>query len=169
MQKPGRSTRRAGRICRKDGHHGSLRESFKPYLHSTNNHVHHNIIIDYLEVLSDGAPLYSWSSGMGNLYYNNLMKRRMTSIEGQKWVFAIYMDDNVDGAVLSGNIVWSQTHPGVIFHNKGVNMWSGNVQSFPEKPAGFDSLADRDRPSGNAGRGLAGDPAGRSTASHETQ
>ena len=115
-------------------------ESFKPYLHSTNNHVHHNIIIDYLEVLSDGAPLYSWSSGMGNLYYNNLMKRRMTTIEGQKWVFAVYMDDNADGAVLFGNIVWSQTHPGVIFHNKGVNMWSGNVQSFPEKPAGFDSL-----------------------------
>ncbi|HSQ76815.1 MAG TPA: right-handed parallel beta-helix repeat-containing protein [Bacteroidota bacterium] len=116
------------------------RENFKPYLHSTSNMVHHNVIIDYLEVLSDGAPLYSWSTGMGNLYYDNVMKRRMTSIEGQKWVFAIYMDDNVDGAVVSGNIVWSQTHPGVIFLNKGQNMWSGNVQSFPGKPGGFDSL-----------------------------
>jgi hypothetical protein len=116
------------------------RETFKPYLHSTNNRVHHNIIVEYLEVLSDGAPLYAWSTGMGSLYYDNIMKRRGTSIEGQKWVFAIYMDDGVDGAVLTGNIVWAQTHPGVIFHNKGLNMWSGNVQSFPEKPDGFDSL-----------------------------
>jgi hypothetical protein len=116
------------------------RESFKPYLHSSNNTVHHNIILEYLQVLSDGAPLYSWSSGMGNLYYHNLMKRRPTAIEGQKWVFAIYMDDHVDGAVVFGNVVWSQTHPGVIFLNKGVNMWSGNEHRFPEKPARFDSL-----------------------------
>ncbi len=116
------------------------RETFKPYLHSTNNKVHHNIIFNYLEVLSDGAPLYAWSTGMGSLYYENIMKRRATSIEGQKWVFAIYMDDGVDGAVLTGNIVWAQTHPGVIFHNKGMNMWSGNVHRFPEKPDGFDSL-----------------------------
>ena len=116
------------------------RESFKPYLHSTNNKVHHNIVFDYLEVLSDGAPLYAWSTGMGSLYYNNIMKRRSTSIEGQKWVFALYMDDNVDGAVLTGNIVWAQTHPGVIFLNKGQNMLSGNVHSFPEKPEGFDEL-----------------------------
>ena len=116
------------------------KENFKPYLHSTNNKVHHNIIFDYLEVLSDGAPLYAWSTGMGSLYYNNIMKRRTTSIEGQKWVFAVYMDDNVDGAVLTGNIVWAQTHPGVIFLNKGQNMWSGNVHSFPAKPEGFDSL-----------------------------
>jgi len=116
------------------------RESFKPYLHSTDNKVHHNIIFDYLEVLSDGAPLYSWSTGMGNLYYSNVMKRRPTAIEGQKWVFAIYLDDNVDGAVVNGNIVWSQTHPGVIFLNKGENLWSANVHGFPEKPEGFDSL-----------------------------
>ncbi|MGA3244697.1 MAG: right-handed parallel beta-helix repeat-containing protein [Bacteroidota bacterium] len=116
------------------------RETFKPYLHSTSNKVHHNIIFDYLEVLSDGAPIYSYSPGMGNLYYNNIMKRRMTSIEGQKWMFAIYMDDNVDGAVLTGNIVWAQTDPNVIFHNKGQNMWSGNVQRFPEQPEGFDGL-----------------------------
>ena len=116
------------------------RETFKPYLHSTNNKVHHNIIFNYLEVLSDGAPLYAWSTGMGSLYYDNIMKRKGTSIEGQKWVFAIYMDDGVDGAVLTGNIVWAQTHPGVIFHNKGMNMWSGNVHRFPEKPDGFDSL-----------------------------
>jgi hypothetical protein len=116
------------------------RENFKPYLHSTGNKVHHNIIFDYLEVLSDGAPLYSWSTGMGNLYYNNIMKRRPTSIAGQKWVFAIYLDDNVDGAVVQGNIVWAQTHPGVVFLNKGENLWSANVQSFPGKPGGFDSL-----------------------------
>jgi hypothetical protein len=116
------------------------RENFKPYLHSTGNKVHHNIIFDYLEVLSDGAPLYSWSSGMGNLYYDNVMKRRATSIEGQKWVFAIYMDDNADGAVVADNIVWAQTHPGVIFLNKGQNMWSGNVHRFPQKPEGFDTL-----------------------------
>lgn len=118
------------------------RESFKPYLHSSDNKVHHNIIMDYLMVLSDGAPLYSWSSGMGNLYYHNLMKRRATSIEGQKWVFAIYMDDHVDGAVLFGNVVWSQTHPGVTFLNKGQNMWSGNEHRFPEKPEGYDRLLD---------------------------
>ncbi len=116
------------------------RETFKPYLHSTDNKVHHNIIIDYLEVLSDGAPLYSWSTGMGNLYYSNLMKRGNTSIEGQKWVFAIYLDDNVDGAVVTGNVVWAQTHPGVIFLNKGQNMWSDNAHRFPEKPEGFDEL-----------------------------
>ncbi len=116
------------------------RESFKPYLHSTDNNVHHNIIFDYLEVLSDGAPLYSWSTGMGNLYYDNIMKRRMTAIQGQKWVFAIYMDDCVDGAVVFGNRVWAQTHPGIVFYNKGQNMWSGNAHRFPEKPDGFDSL-----------------------------
>lgn len=116
------------------------RESFKPYLHASDNRVHHNIITDYLMVLSDGAPLYSWSSGMGNLYYNNLMRRRPTAIEGQKWVFAIYMDDNVDGAVLFGNVVWAQTHPGTIFNNKGQNMWSQNEHRFPEKPAGYDIL-----------------------------
>jgi hypothetical protein len=116
------------------------RESFKPYLHSSDNKVHHNIIHDYLMVLSDGAPLYSWSSGMGNLYYHNLMRRKATSIEGQKWVFAIYMDDHVDGAVLFGNVVWSQTHPGSIFVNKGENMWSENEQRFPERPKGYDRL-----------------------------
>ncbi len=118
------------------------RENFKPYLHSTANTVHHNVIFDYLEVMSDGAPLYSWSTGMGNLYYNNVMKRRRTSIEGQKWVFAIYLDDNVDGAVVAGNIVWAQTHPGVIFLNKGQNLWSGNRQRFPGKPEGFDELLE---------------------------
>jgi hypothetical protein len=132
------------------------RETFKPYLHSTNNKVHHNIIFDYLEVLSDGAPLYAWSTGMGSLYYDNIMKRRATSIEGQKWVFAIYMDDGVDGAVLTGNIVWAQTHPGVVFYNKGQNMWSGNVQSFPKKPNGFDSLLSAIVREGNRSGGWPG-------------
>lgn len=116
------------------------RENFKIYLHAGNNKVHHNIIIDYLEKLSDGAPLYSWSTGMGNLYYKNLMQRRAISIKGQKWIFALYMDDNVDGAVLSENIIWGQADPDRIFFNKGQNMWSQNVHRFPEKPAGFDEL-----------------------------
>lgn len=118
------------------------RESFKTYLHSTNNKVHHNIILDYLEKLSDGAPLYSWSSGMGNLFYKNLMKRRMIALDGQKWVFALYMDDNVDGAVLSNNIIWGQADPEHFFYNKGENLWSENEQRFPEKPSGFDALVD---------------------------
>jgi hypothetical protein len=50
------------------------------------------------------------------------------------------MDDNADGAVVADNIVWAQTHPGVIFLNKGKNMWSGNVHRFPGKPEGFDTL-----------------------------
>lgn len=116
------------------------RESFKPYLHSTNNKVHHNIILEYLEKMSDGAPLYAWSTGMGNLFYNNLMKRRPIALAGQKWIFAIYMDDNVDGAILTNNIVWGQTEPGHTFLNKGQNMWSNNEQSFPAKPVGFDEL-----------------------------
>ena len=118
------------------------RESIKPYLHTTNNRVHHNIVMEYLQVLSDGAPLYAWSTGMGNLFYNNLMKRRAISVEGQKWIFALYMDDNVDGAVLTDNVVWAQVDPDPdrVFYNKGKNMWSGNTHRFPEKPDGYDAL-----------------------------
>ena len=127
----------------KDKSYKFTRENFKIYLHTTNNKIHHNIILDYLEKLSDGAPLYSWSSGMGNLYYENVMKRRDIKVTGQKWIFGIYMDDFVDGAVLFNNIIWGYADPDNIFHNKGLNMWSNNVHSFPEKPKGYDEQLNK--------------------------
>ncbi|MBN1542211.1 right-handed parallel beta-helix repeat-containing protein [candidate division KSB1 bacterium] len=137
------------------------RENFKKYLHTSNNKIHHNMVIEYLEKLSDGAPLYSWSTGMGNLFDRNLMQRRDIEIPQQKWIFALYMDDYVDGAVLTDNRVWgpvctAESSPGLqliskdrvwgqpysdnAFYNKGLNLWSGNIQSFPQKPAGYDDL-----------------------------
>ncbi|HPN35204.1 MAG TPA: right-handed parallel beta-helix repeat-containing protein [bacterium] len=137
------------------------RETFKRYLHTANNRVHHNIILEYMEKLSDGAPLYAWASGLGNQFYKNAMKRSPLTIDGQKWLFALYLDDQVDGAVMAENVVWGQvitaaSSPGWrlaagpvvygqpyeenIFYNKGLNLWYGNEHGFPQKPAGYDAL-----------------------------
>jgi len=137
------------------------RETIKRYLHTANNRVHHNIIFEYMEKLSDGGPLYAWSTGLGNQFYKNAMRRSPLVIPGQKWLFGLYMDDQVDGAVVAENVVWGQvitaaSSPGWrlvtgsvvygqpyeenIFYNKGLNLWYANEHGFPQQPPGYEAL-----------------------------
>lgn len=112
------------------------RESFKTYLHSRNNLIRNNILTEYLKTLSDGGALYSWGCGTGNQWEGNLL-RRIRRNSGERWCFALYMDDYVDGATLANNVAW---HAGDSTINKGSNRWDNNlIQS--DKPEWFDKHA----------------------------
>ena len=109
------------------------RAGMKQFFHSGSNIIRNNILFDYMETMNDGGPLYSWGCGNGNVWEGNLL-RRTKSHPNQQWIFALYMDDYVDGATLKNNICW---HNADATLNKGANKWEGNVVSR-EKPAKFD-------------------------------
>jgi len=107
------------------------REGAKPYLHSRNNTIRHNIVIDYMSTMDDGGALYSWGCGLNNVWDGNLLR-----LFKNGFIFPLYMDDLVDGAVVSNNISWS---PALRTHNRGANTWTNNVLSA-SKPDGYDGL-----------------------------
>ena len=110
-------------------------DSFKPYLHSRNNRMTNNILTGYMNRMSDGGGIYSWSCGLGNLWDSNLLRRDFIN-PGEEWCFALYMDDYVDGATLSNNVCWHTSSNTTI--NKGANTWTNNTVSST-KPANYDS------------------------------
>lgn len=116
------------------------RDGFKQFLHSRNNNISNNIIINYMSELGDGGGLYAWGCGKGNVFENNLLQKPKHK-KGQHLVIIIYMDDHVDHAVVKGNIAWADFLYRAIY-TKGKNQLENNVHSFPSKPAGFDDLLE---------------------------
>jgi len=110
------------------------RESIKPFLLSGNNKLRRNIVTNYMNKLGDGGALYCWGCGNGNLWEGNLLRRDKAQ-PGEDLCIALYMDDEVDGAILRDNICWHIGRPTI---NKGANTWENNVIS-PQKPAGYDA------------------------------
>jgi autotransporter-associated beta strand protein len=111
------------------------RDSFKPYLHSRGNRISNNILTGFLTRMSDGGGLYSWGCGNDNIWENNLLRRDFTN-PGEQWCFALYMDDYVDAATLSGNVCWHTSTNTTI--NKGTNIWTSNTVT-PAKPGNYDT------------------------------
>ncbi|MCX6343905.1 MAG: right-handed parallel beta-helix repeat-containing protein [Armatimonadetes bacterium] len=111
------------------------RESFKPYLHSRNNKIRNNRLTSFMNGMCDGGGLYSWGCGLGNVWDGNLLQRDF-KLPGDNGCLSIYMDDCVDGAILTNNISWNQ-HSAYCY-NKGANTWKDNISST-EKPANFDA------------------------------
>ena len=102
------------------------RESAKEYLHSDNNIVEYNIIEEYMLRMNDGGALYAWATGLGNEFNYNLVKKT-TPAKHMTW--PLYMDDEVDGAKLEGNVIWGIYNQQL---NKGDNEYINNEFSDME-------------------------------------
>jgi hypothetical protein len=107
------------------------RQNVKAYQHSDGNLIEHNVVFDSMQTLIDGGALYAFSCGLGNVYRCNVVRDPKPTT----YLFPLYMDDDVDGATVEGNAVWS---PGQIM-NKGDNRWTDNTVSAQRTPQ-YDQL-----------------------------
>jgi len=110
------------------------RRSVKEFQHSGDNLVEHNIVINSMQTLVDGGALYAFACGLGNVWRRNLIHDPKPT----ESLFPLYMDDEVDGATLEGNVAWSPGTP----MTKGDNQFIGNIVS-PNRPPEFDRLRDQ--------------------------
>ena len=98
------------------------RQSVKPLQRSGDNRVERNIIVDVMQKLHDGGALYCWSCGLNNIWRRNVVHNTRDTHQ----FYVLYMDDEVDGALVEGNVVWV---PHGRVHNKGGNTWRLNEVS----------------------------------------
>ena len=95
------------------------------YQHSNKNAVEYNFVQDYCMRMNDGGGLYSWYSGYGNLYANNLLTERRTD---PSWAFyALYLDNSSTSFTMYKNILAANTCTQVNRPDGGqANRWEGN-------------------------------------------
>lgn len=106
-------------------------KSLKVFLHSRNNRVVNNIVLNYMERLHDGGGLYSWGCGTGNLWEGNLLH----GTTGGWGVASIYMDDQSDHSIVRGNVCWIVSKPNTS-RGQGI-VWDKNEFSG-SKTAAYD-------------------------------
>ena len=74
----------------------------KPWQHSSDNSITYNICDDYMQVMMDGAALYSWQI-RGVVFSKNVGKA--LAANGP----ANYLDDDTDNSLVQDNYFWSNT------------------------------------------------------------
>ncbi len=123
----------------KNGEYFSIETLAEKYQHSERNVAEYNILDDYSQSMDDGGALYSWYSGLGNVYAYNVLKEQL---EGARtWVFRLYMDDRALGFTLDKNLCTGNFNA-TIDKSKDFapykNRWIGNEYAkYPAVPAGY--------------------------------
>jgi len=95
------------------------RESVKKFLHARYNLIANNVITSFMQQLEDGGGIYMWCPGLGNVIRDNIVGG---TPKGGLAV-GIYMDDEVDGALIERNLVYDVQRLTI---NKGDNVWRDN-------------------------------------------
>lgn len=126
----------------KDGVNGeyfSIARLAQKYQHSERNVAEYNILEDYSQSMDDGGALYSWYSGLGNVYAYNILKEQLQG--ARQWVFWLYMDDRAIGYTLENNLTSGNFNATIDksfapYSNRRIN----NVYAaYPAVPAGYDA------------------------------
>ncbi|MFD0619607.1 discoidin domain-containing protein [Paenibacillus sp. GCM10027629] len=123
----------------KNGEYFSIGTLAEKYQHSVRNVAEYNILDDYSQSMDDGGALYSWYSGLGNVYAYNILKEQL---QGQRtWVFRLYMDDRALGFTLEKNL--TSGYFGATINKSFApydNRWIDNGYAvFPAVPTGYDA------------------------------
>jgi len=131
----------------------------KDVLHSGDNRIERNIVLNYMLKLNDGSALYCWGVGENNIWRENIIARTTDTEKSN----AIYMDDETHFALVEGNRVWGpiprawfdnshdaqgrpiaeaceNTDPLPVASGGCSNTYRNNLASPDVKPAGYDEL-----------------------------
>ena len=118
----------------------------KDYLHSGDNLVEKNVVLEYLLRAGDGGALYTWAAGNNSVWRENLAYKS-TDMNNH---MPLYLDNHSDYTTVEDNIVWAPANVTVedrsyylkeaVPRAPTTNVISGNVRSHPAKPAGWDAL-----------------------------
>jgi len=95
------------------------RESVKKFLHARFNLIANNVVTNFMQQLEDGGGIYMWCPGLGNVIRDNIV----AGTPKGGLAVGIYMDDEVDGALIERNLVYDVQRLTI---NKGDNVWRDN-------------------------------------------
>ncbi len=99
----------------------------KPFLHSGNNNVSYNVIVEPHSKLNEGGAIYAWWCGNGNVWEKNLVYKN-GAMPGSS-IFAL--DDRAEYVTVKDNVAWIHGKilnlVGARAQEKG-NVISGNVR-----------------------------------------
>ena len=78
------------------------RENSKPYLHSNENLIEYNIVVQPEQILDEGGAIYAYWTGKGNVWRNNLVFKS----SGMPGSSVLALDDVAEYFTVTGNVIW---------------------------------------------------------------
>lgn len=78
------------------------RESIKPYMHTRENLIENNIVVEPEQILDEGGAIYAWCCGKGNLWKDNLVFKS----SGMPGSSILALDDIAEYFTITGNVIW---------------------------------------------------------------
>jgi hypothetical protein len=78
------------------------RESVKPYLHSRENLIENNIVVEPEQLLDEGGAIYAYWCGKGNVWRDNLIFKS----SGMPGSSVLALDDVAEYFTITGNVIW---------------------------------------------------------------
>lgn len=78
------------------------RESVKPYLHSRENLIENNIVVQPEQILDEGGAIYAYWCGKGNIWKDNLIFKS----SGMPGSSILALDDVAEYFTITGNVIW---------------------------------------------------------------
>jgi hypothetical protein len=78
------------------------RETVKPYLHSRENLIENNIILEAEQLLDEGGAIYAYWCGKGNIWKDNLVFKS----SGMPGSSILALDDVAEFTTITGNVIW---------------------------------------------------------------
>jgi hypothetical protein len=103
------------------------RETMKPYIHSRENRIEHNLLVEPETMLAEGGAIYAWWFGTGNVWHANAIFKSA----GMPSSSVLALDDGGEFATVTDNVMWVE---GKILNGVGArptergNTISGNVR-----------------------------------------
>jgi hypothetical protein len=78
------------------------RETIKPYLHSNENIIENNIVVEPEQILDEGGAIYAWCAGKGNVWKDNIVFKSA----GMPGSSILALDDIAEYFTITGNVIW---------------------------------------------------------------
>ncbi|HEX7260920.1 MAG TPA: right-handed parallel beta-helix repeat-containing protein [Luteolibacter sp.] len=78
------------------------RETVKPYLHSRDNLIENNIVLEPEQLLDEGGAIYAYWCGKGNIWKDNLVFKS----SGMPGSSVLSLDNVAEFTTITGNVVW---------------------------------------------------------------
>jgi len=80
------------------------RDSVKPYMHTRNNLVENNIVVEPEQLLDEGGAIYAWWCGKDNAWKDNLVFKS----SGMPGSSILALDDVAEYFTITGNVIWME-------------------------------------------------------------
>jgi len=103
------------------------RDSMKPYIHSRDNRIAHNILVESETILTEGGVIYAWWCGTSNVWQSNAIFKS----SGMPASSVLALDDGAEFTTVTDNVLWVE---GPILNGVGArpaergNTIAGNVR-----------------------------------------